>query len=160
MANLSVKTGSNVFYIARSEASAHNDRLSSREGAADEMSIDRGRLFRIESGVAVPYPEEVLMMSDLYHKPELENYYCTSCCPLGHGMPVVTLENFDRITVEAMSLLRHMTEVQNRLLDLAMCGQVGLDKFDDLKYIINKLEAVGTVAEKLKLWQRKNLPGG
>lgn len=59
MSNITAKTASNRFYQARCTAAAHNDQLSSREGAADLMSIDRGRLYRIESGVADPYPEEV-----------------------------------------------------------------------------------------------------
>lgn len=48
MANITAKTSSNIFYKARCEASTHNEQLSSREGAADYMSIDRGRLYRIE----------------------------------------------------------------------------------------------------------------
>lgn len=48
MANVTAKTSSNIFYKARCEAATHNEQLSSREGAADYMSIDRGRLYRIE----------------------------------------------------------------------------------------------------------------
>lgn len=62
MANITAKTSSNVFYQARCNAATHNEQLSSREGAADYMSIDRGRLYRIESGIAVPYPEEIRLM--------------------------------------------------------------------------------------------------
>lgn len=47
MSNVTAKTAANVFYQARCSASSHNDQLSSREGAADLMSIDRGRLYRI-----------------------------------------------------------------------------------------------------------------
>ena len=74
MANVAAKTSSNVFYKARCTAATHNEQLSSREGAADIMSIDRGRLYRIESGIANPYPEEIHLMADLYNAPELENY--------------------------------------------------------------------------------------
>ena len=59
MANITEKTSSNVFYKARSTASKHNEQLSSREGAADILSIDRGRLYRIEKGIIAPYPEEI-----------------------------------------------------------------------------------------------------
>ena len=41
MANVTAKTSSNIFYKARCEAATHNEQLSSREGAADYMSIDR-----------------------------------------------------------------------------------------------------------------------
>lgn len=62
MANVTAKTSSNIFYKARCEAATHNEQLSSREGAADYMSIDRGRLYRIESGIAIPYPEEIRLV--------------------------------------------------------------------------------------------------
>ena len=96
MANIAVKTSSNVFYKARCAAAKYNDSLSSREGAADTMSIDRGRLYRIESGIANPYPEEIRLMADLYNAPELENYYCTSMCPLGGDIPRVDVADIDR----------------------------------------------------------------
>lgn len=69
MANVTAKTSSNIFYKARCEAATHNEQLSSREGAADYMSIDRGRLYRIESGIAVPYPEEIRLIT---HDPTMK----------------------------------------------------------------------------------------
>lgn len=42
MPNITAKTSSNVFYKARCEAAKHNEQLSSREGAADIMSIPGG----------------------------------------------------------------------------------------------------------------------
>ena len=83
MSNIASKTSSNVFYQARCEASTHNEQLKSREGAADIMSIDRGRLYRIESGIANPYPDEIHLMADLYNAPELEKFYWTGSCALG-----------------------------------------------------------------------------
>lgn len=74
MANLTAKTSSNIFYKARCEAATHNEQLSSREGAADYMSIDRGRLYRIESGIAVPYPEEIRLMADLSKPQEVSEW--------------------------------------------------------------------------------------
>ncbi len=65
------KAAGNVFYLARKEAEKRNDRLGSREGAEEETGIDRTRLARIEGGVLTPYPEEVLMMAQAYHAPQL-----------------------------------------------------------------------------------------
>lgn len=77
------KAADNVFYLARKAAEKCNDHLGSREGAAEETGIDRTRLARIEAGVLVPYPEEVLMMAHAYQAPQLCNHYCASLCPLG-----------------------------------------------------------------------------
>ena len=107
MANVTAKTSSNIFYKARCEAATHNEQLSSREGAADYMSIDRGRLYRIESGIAVPYPEEIRLMADLYNAPELENYFCRTMCPLGCEMPKAELARATGIRPNTISELYH-----------------------------------------------------
>lgn len=116
MANVTAKTSSNIFYKARCEAATHNEQLSSREGAADYMSIDRGRLYRIESGIAIPYPEEIRLMADLYNAPELENYFCRTMCPLGCEMPKVELANLDRLTVRTLSVFRKIGKTKEMLI--------------------------------------------
>lgn len=157
MSNIAAKTASNRFYQARCTAAAHNDQLSSREGAADLMSIDRGRLYRIESGVADPYPEEVHLMADLYNAPELRNYYCREMCPLGGDMPVLELEDLDRITVKAMAGLRKAAEAKESLLDIAADGVITDDEKPALKKILATLDEISAIAQSLKVWTEKNM---
>lgn len=64
MPKQATKAADNAFYKARIAASKCNDRLASREGASEELGIDRTRLARIELGSLNPYPEEVLLMAD------------------------------------------------------------------------------------------------
>lgn len=157
MANIAAKTSSNIFYKARYEASRHNEQLSSREGAADIMSIDRGRLYRIESGIVNPYPEEVHMMADLYCAPELRNHYCTSMCPLGHEMPKVEMENLDRICIKVLSTFRKLEPTKELLLNITEDGIISDDEKPDLQKIINTLDEIEAIAQNLKLWVKKNL---
>lgn len=133
MANITAKTSSNIFYQARCEAETHNEQLSSREGAADIMSIDRGRLYRIESGIANPYPEEVHLMADLYNAPELENYYCTNICPLGCDMS------------KAEVVFRRIEETQRILLDIMEDGVIGESEIEDMDKVLKNLEEVERV---------------
>lgn len=157
MANITAKTSANVFYQARWEASKHNEQLSSREGAADIMSIDRGRLYRIESGITSPYPEEVHMMADLYNAPELRNYYCRETCPLGRDMPVLELEDLDRITVRAMASLRKVAQTKESLLDITADGVITEDEKPELRRVLETLDEVTAIAQSLKVWAEKNL---
>ena len=157
MANIAAKTSSNVFYKARCAASAHNEQLSSREGAADIMSIDRGRLYRIESGIANPYPEEIHLMADLYNAPELENYYCTNICPLGGEMPKADLADLDRISIKALSTFRKIGETKELLLDITEDGVISEDEKGDLNKVLENLEELEQIAQSLKLWVKKNL---
>lgn len=157
MANIAAKTSANVFYKARCEAATHNEQLSSREGAADIMSIDRGRLYRIESGIANPYPEEIRLMADLYNAPELENHYCTNICPLGGEMPKVNLADLDRISIRALSTFRKIGETRELLLDITEDGVISEDEKDDLNKVLENLEELEQIAQSLKLWVKKNL---
>lgn len=63
MSKFATKAAANMFCQARYEAAKSNERLSSREGAAEEIGIDRTRLARIELGSTIPYQEEVLLIS-------------------------------------------------------------------------------------------------
>lgn len=157
MANVAAKTSSNVFYKARCMAATHNEQLSSREGAADIMSIDRGRLYRIESGIANPYPEEIHLMADLYNAPELENYYCTNICPLGGEMPKADLADLDRISIRALSTFRKIGETKELLLDITEDGVISEDEKGDLNKVLENLEELEQIAQSLKLWVKKNL---
>lgn len=157
MANIAVKTSSNVFYKARCEAAKHNEQLSSREGAADIMSIDRGRLYRIESSIASPYPEEIHMMADLYGAPELENYFCTNMCPLGGNIPRAEVADLDRITVRTLSAIRKMEETKELLLDITEDGVIDESEKDDMEKVLGNLEELEQIAQNMKLWIKKNL---
>lgn len=157
MANVTAKTSTNVFFKARCAASAHNEQLKSREGAADIMSIDRGRLYRIESGITNPYPEEIHLMADLYNAPELRNYYCREMCPLGCDMPVLELDDLDRITVRAMASLRKVTETKEMLLDITADGIITDEEKPTLKKILATLDEITVIAQSLKVWAEKNM---
>ncbi len=157
MANIAEKTSSNVFYKARCIASKHNDSLSSREGAADIMSIDRGRLYRIESGIANPYPEEVHLMADLYNAPELRNFYCRTCCPLGKDVPEINTYEIDRIAIRAISSFRRIGETKDLLLDIAEDGIISKEERPELEKVLRNLEELEKVTQNLRVWIKKNL---
>ncbi|MCX4327836.1 MAG: helix-turn-helix transcriptional regulator [Lachnospiraceae bacterium] len=157
MPNITEKTSSNIFFQARCAAAKHNDQLRSREGAADIMSIDRGRLYRIERGIASPHPEEIHLMADLYNAPELENYFCTKICPLGRNVPKADISSLDRISLRAISVLREMGSVQELLIDITADGVISKDEIEDIHKILRALEELEQVTQSLKLWVKKNL---
>ncbi len=157
MANIAEKTATNVFYQARIRASKHNESLSSREGAADIMAIDRGRLYRIESDITSPYPEEVKMMADLYNEPELCNYYCRKCCPLGRDVPEIRTGNIDRITLDVVRVLKDVYVTRDKLLDITEDGIIDESEKEDLNKVLENLERIAQVSEELKAWVKKNL---
>lgn len=157
MSKYATKAKESVFYKARSEASKFNDRLNSREGASDELGIDRTRLARIELGSIVPYPEEVLMMAEIYNAPELKNHYCCEVCPLGRNWPKVELESLDRISIKALSTFRKISTVKESLLDIVEDGVITVDEKPALDEVLKTLDEVTQVAQNLKVWIEKNM---
>lgn len=157
MANVTARTSANAFYKARCEAAAHNEQLSSREGAADIMSIDRGRLYRIESGIANPYPEEVHLMADLYNAPELRNNFCKNVCPLGEDIPKAEIADLDRITVRTLSAIRKLEETKELFLDITEDGVIDESERGDMEKVLQSLEDLEQITQNLKLWIKKNL---
>lgn len=157
MANITDETANSVFYKTRIAASRNNEQLSSREGAADILSIDRGRLYRIEKGVADPYPEEVHLMADLYNAPELRNYYCTEMCPLGECIAKADVTNLDRITIMAMSSFEKTEETKQKLLKIVADGVVSDDEKTEMLAVVQNLGELEGVAQNLKNWVKKNL---
>lgn len=112
MPKFATKAADNMFCQARYEAAKFNERLSSREGAAEELGVDRTRLARIELGSVTPYPEEVLLMADIYRAPELKGNYCREMCPLGKGMPKIENQDIDRIALRALCSFRKINEAK------------------------------------------------
>ena len=152
MANVATSTATNVLYQARCKASAHNEFLCSREGAADIMGIDRGRLYRIETGIADPYPEEILLMTDLYADPKLANWYCREKCPLGGEVPVIEDQTIEKLTIRALASLRKTDGVKDLLLDIMADGMITMDELPALQEIIATLDELNEINQNLKNW--------
>lgn len=157
MSKFATKAAENMFCRARYEASKINERLSSREGAAEELGIDRTRIARIELGSIIPYPEEVLLMADIYKAPEVKGNYCRELCPLGKGMPKIECQDLDRISIRALNSFRKINEAKESLLDITADGIITEDEKPTLEKIIATLDEVNEVTQNLKNWIEKNL---
>lgn len=156
MSKKATKAVDNMFYKARMEAASCNDGLNSREGAAEQIGIDRTRLARIELGSLTPYPEEVLLMSDVYNTPELKPFYCKKCCPLGCNNPNIALEDLDRVAVKAFSLFRKLPAKKDLFLDIVEDGVISEDEKPDLNEFLSFMEELEKFIQQFKLLAEKN----
>lgn len=151
------KAADNIYCRCRKEAAKYNDKLNSREGAAEFLGYSTSSLAGWELGTDRPSPEAVLLMSDLYHAPELRNYYCREACPLGGDTPELSICELDRITVKAMASLRKISDVREELLSITEDGAITNDERPALEAIIRNLDELSAIAQSLKAWTEKNL---
>lgn len=136
MPKMATKAADNVFYKARIAAASWNDRLGSREGASEVTGIDRTRLANIELGTINPHPEEVLMLSDTYNAPELQNHFCSHLCPLGIGtISPIELEELERVTLQLISAMKSLPEVKDGIIDIAADGVIDAKEKPRINFI-------------------------
>lgn len=158
MSRKATKAADNAFYIARMEASSFNDNLNSREGAAEVTGIDRTRLARIELGSLIPYPEEVLLMSDVYNSPELCNHFCSKECALGkQTIRQIEVADLDRLTLQVLSAFQRILPIKDTLLDLASDGVISPEEKPKFSQILEVLNMLSDNTQSLRLWAEKNL---
>lgn len=150
------KAADNAYYKARMKAVSFNDGLSSREGAADEIGIDRTKLARIELDIITPYPEDVKMMADTYNAPELMNYHCTSCCPIGkETITKVDSKSIEQIALSSYTALQNANTVKDIIMDVAKDGIIDEDEKPMVEAAMKKLDEIAKVAAELKLYVKK-----
>ena len=157
MTKIAPSTAVNRYYLARMEAAKKNDRLSSREGASEETGIDRKRMQRIEIGTLNPYPEEVMLMADAYHAPELMNFYCTSACPIGQKIvPKAELRELDRLAVKFLNALDGIKGTDKALLSIAADGKLTPDEIPAMEELLEAIKAISTVGYELEIFKEKH----
>ena len=156
MPKMATKAADNVFYKARIAAASWNDRLGSREGASEVTRIDRTRLANIELGTINPHPEEVLMLSDTYNAPELQNHFCSHLCPLGIGtISPIELEELERVTLQLISAMKSLPEVKDGIIDIAADGVIDAKEKPRMEQYLEVLDEITNKAQTLKLIYRK-----
>ena len=158
MSKPATKAANSEFYLARMSATSFNDKMASREGAAEETGIDRTRLARIALGSINPYPEEVLLMSDAYDAPQLMNFYCSRICPIGRQTvePCKMLE-FDRMMFQALGALQDAERISEIIVGIAKDGQVGQDEAEKMRAVMDFLKNVGIAADEMQMWVKKHM---
>ena len=164
MPKMPTKAAGNVYCEARLSASSFNDRLSSREGAAEVSGIDRTRLARFELGTKIPHPEEVILMADSYSAPELCNWHCANDCPIGKKtIPRLTLTNVDRAILNFIAAYRALINGEHDV-DKFLMGVTGDGVLnEEIKPLLNRVADLANQlsirTQELALWVKKNIPG-
>lgn len=156
MPKMATKAAGNIFYQARKEASSWNDRLSSREGAAEETGADRTRLAYIELNTVNPHPEEVLILADTYNAPELCNHFCSKMCPLGvKTVNEVEIGELEKTVLQLLSVFQSLPQVKAELIDIAADGVIDDGEKPRMENIIAKLDEAANKIQALKIYFQK-----
>lgn len=140
------KAAGNPWYEARLEASKYDDRLRSREGAAELLGMSVSAVADAELGLSKVMPvDKAVIMADRYNAPHLLNLYCAHECPIGQNMPISTeVGSLEQITLKLVRQLRkeQVELVKDKLVQIAEDGEVSEEELPDLEEIINYFDAL------------------
>lgn len=161
MSKYATKANENVFYLARSEAAKFNDSLASREGASEMLGTDRTRLARIELGSQDPLPEDVLLMADLYKRPELCNHYCTKICPIGKKTMEPMVEgSLPELAIKSFFAAHDIDQPAEEFLKMMEDGKLDSKDKKRLEEIVPEIKKTVNVFNTLLVMLSKELEGG
>ena len=155
------KAAGNVWYEARMEAAKWNDKLLSRAGAAEALNMSEDAVKDAELGLNKCMPvDKAVLMADLYHKPELRNYYCLHECPIGRTLPIsADSPELEQVTVKLLKNLRvgELEEVKDKLIDLAEDGKITEDEKPELAEILKYLDRLSRTVSEMRVIGEKAL---
>lgn len=158
-----MKENNNVYFKARKEAALYNERLFSREGAAEMLGISVSTLADYELGNTKVVPvDKVMLMADLYNAPELKHGYCKCECPIGKSMPLATKINcIEGIVLRMIHEFDpdRLKDMKNSLISIAADGVISEDEKPELECILKKLDEMAVVISEMRLVGEKALKG-
>ena len=134
------KAAGNPWYQARKKAAEYDDRLCSRESAAEQLGMSVSSLADAELGNTKFMPvDKAVLMADRYNAPWLLNHYCLNECPIGcrHSLSDEVV-GIDRVTVKLLKSLKteQLGEVKDTLLDIAADGKITEDEKPALQEVL------------------------
>lgn len=153
------KSNENIYFACRKAAAVYNEKLNSRESAAEMLGISPSTLANHELGITKTVPvDTVVMMADLYRSPELKNLYCKNECPIGRRLPVATeVKSLEGITVRLLNSLDEdsIRDMKKRMLDIAADGRIEEDEQEEFSEIMGNLDSLAKAISELRMLAEK-----
>ena len=149
----------NIYFTCRKRAALHNDRLNSRESAAELLGISSSTLANYELGITKAVPVDmVVMMADLYGAPELKSMYCKNDCLIGRMLPIATkIDSLQGITIRLLSCLDdgELSAIKKKMLEIAADVMISSDEEKELASILERLDKLSKSISELRMLAEK-----
>ncbi len=161
MGKAPINENNNVYFKARKKAAIYNEKLYSREGAAELLGVSVSTLADYELGNTKVIPvDKVVLMADLYNAPELITGYCMRECPVHGFLPIATEEkSIQGITLRLFKRFNEddLKHIKSDLIDITEDGVISQDELPKLKIIMEKLDKMAEIISEMKIVSGKYL---
>lgn len=155
MGREATKAVGNVWYEARKRAAEYDDRLQSREGAAELLGMSVSAVSDTELNITKCMPvDKAVLMADLYNAPELLNHYCLHECPIGCGKPIADkVGSLESVAIRLMSDLdgEKVNKFKRLILEVAAVGEISVRELDKVKEMVEYIDKLSMTISEFKL---------
>ena len=160
-----MKSSENPCFRCRKEAAKYNEKLYSREGAAEMLGVSVSSLADYELGVTKVIPvDKLVLMADLYNAPELKVWYCSSECPIGRDYPLPDSEpsSVESVALRLVKELRdkNVERIRDTIIDVLSDGKIDDKEAPELEDILSYVDSLIQAACELKMIGSKLLGRG
>ncbi|MBO7448758.1 MAG: XRE family transcriptional regulator [Clostridiales bacterium] len=156
MGRKSIKENKNVYQLSR-----ENVNLTREKASMELKFISADRIEKIESEKSYPHPDEIVAMAECYKNPSLCNYFCSHECPIGiKSVPEIEVKELSQITLEMVSTLNRLYKDKERLIEIAVDGEITREESREFMEIQKTLEQMSSAIASLKLWVDNTIATG
>jgi len=100
----------------------------------------------------------VLMMSDAYNVPELNNHYCSQLCPLGKKtVAPAELLQLDRLTIKVIAALTGADFIPDMIIKIVEDGVITEEEKPEVAKILASLQRISEAAAETRIWIEKHM---
>lgn len=151
-----MKRGSTMYFEARKAAAKYNEKLSSREGAAEVLAVSPRQLANYELGIAPVPVDVVVLMADAYNAPDLRNMHCKQECPIGKYLNIATdTEGIQSATLKILDGVNSVRELTDELIGIAADGVVDEEERKRLAVMMRAMDKLSVAMSELKIAAHK-----
>lgn len=157
-----MKAAGNICFECRKAAAKYNEKLASREGAAEALGVSVSSLADYELGNTKVIPvDKIVLMADLYNAPELMLWYCSHECPVGKLLPVGGEEagTLERTTLKLLRQLKKsgVEKACEMLVEISADGVVDEHEKKGLADVLAYIDELIKAASELRVMGLKVL---
>ena len=161
MGNGCTKGNENVYFRSRKRAAKRDERLSSREGAAELLGVSSSTLADYELGNTKVIPvDKVALMADLYNCPELKTAYCKNECPIGRGMPLATeAGSLESIVLRFLKEFDpdRLNDIRSGLIEIAADGRIDASEKPEFSVLLKMMDDMALILSEARLAGEKTM---
>ena len=140
MCKEAIKEVDTTYKFARLNAARYNDKLKSREGAAELLYINPTTLARYELGTLNVSNEMALLMSEIYNAPELIPWYCKNECGIGRNSKFeIEVKELPITVLQFKSKMEKSRDYANTLIAMYEDGVLDNRELEELSSIREKV---------------------